>query len=146
LDEKILDIRYQESSDLFWMLNAKGLYKFNPKTNVNLLVYKGDQLTSFDIQGNNAVIGSPKGYFLVDLTSGKASGLNQKLPVIDITAVRVIADRIWFGSSNGAFATRKDGKYDYYQGERWLPGNEVKSINPGPGNSILMVTNGGLDL
>ena len=36
LDEKILDIRYQESSDLFWMLNAKGLYKFNPKTNVNL--------------------------------------------------------------------------------------------------------------
>jgi ligand-binding sensor domain-containing protein len=102
------------------------------------------ELTSFDIQGNNAVIGSSKGYFLVDLTTGKASGLNQKLPVTDITAVRVIGDRIWFGSSNGAFASRKDGKYDYFQGERWLPGNGVKSINPGPDNSVLIVTDAGL--
>jgi hypothetical protein len=126
------------------MLSAKGLYKFNPKANTNLLVYGGMELTSFDIQGNNAVIGSSKGYFLVDLTTGKASGLIQKLPVTDITAVRVIGDRIWFGSSNGAFASRKDGKYDYFQGERWLPGNGVKSINPGPDNSVLIVTNAGL--
>jgi len=144
LDEKILDIRYQAGTDLFWLLSANGLFKFNPKTNTNLLVYGGMELTSFDIQGNNAVIGSSKGYFLVDLTTGKASGLNQKLPVADITAVRVIGDRIWFGSSNGAFASRKDGKFDYFQGERWLPGNGVKSINPGPDNSVLIVTNAGL--
>ena len=144
LDDKILNLRYQAGTNLFWLLSAKGLYKFNPATNTNLLVYGGAELTSFDIQGNNAVVGSKKGYFVVDLTTGKASSLNQKLPVTDITAVCVIGDRIWFGSTNGAFASRKDGKYDYYQGERWLPGNVVKSINPGPNNSVLVVTDAGL--
>jgi hypothetical protein len=50
----------------------------------------------------------------------------------------------WFGTKNGAFYLRKDGKYAYYQGERWLPGNEVKHIAAGPQNSVLISTNAGL--
>jgi len=142
--DNILDMKYHSGADLFWILTTNGLFKFNPKTREYLNLYEGKELTSFDIQGNSAVIGTPNGFFKVDLANGKASALQQKVPVPNITAVRVIGDRIWFGSTNGAFATRKDGKFDYFQGERWLPGNLVKSINPGPDNSVLIVTNAGL--
>lgn len=142
--DNIQDMKYHSGADLFWILTTNGLFKFNPKTREYLNLYEGKELTSFDIQGNSAVIGTPNGFFKVDLANGKASALQQKVPVPNITAVRVIGDRIWFGSTNGAFATRKDGKFDYFQGERWLPGNLVKSINPGPDNSVLIVTNAGL--
>jgi hypothetical protein len=137
-------MRYHSGADLFWILTSNGLFKFNPKTREYLNLHEGKVLTSFDIQGNSAVIGTPNGFFKVDLVNGKASALQQKVPVPNITAVRVIGDRIWFGTTNGAFATRKDGKFDYFQGERWLPGNLVKTINPGPDNSVLIVTNAGL--
>jgi hypothetical protein len=57
-------------------------------------------------------VGSSEGFFKVDLATKKAGVLQQKIPVKSITAVKILVDKIWFGSTNGAFALRKDGKFD----------------------------------
>ena len=68
----------------------------------------------------------------------------RKLPCTYITAVKVIRGKIWFGSTSGAFMLREDGRFNYYAGERWLPGDTVKQISGGPDNSVLILTTRGL--
>ena len=68
----------------------------------------------------------------------------RNLPCPEITSVNVIRGRIWFGSVLGAFMLREDGKYNYYNGERWLPGDQVRQIAEGPENSVLVLTDKGL--
>ena len=52
----------------------------------------------------------------------------RKLPWPELTSVKEIDGKLWFGSTKGAFMLRDDGKFNYYYGERWLPGNDVKYI------------------
>jgi hypothetical protein len=39
---------------------------------------------------------------------------------------------------------RTDGKFDYYQGHRWMPGKVVSNIGEGPDGSMLLLTEAGL--
>ena len=39
---------------------------------------------------------------------------------------------------------KDDGKFNYYFGERWLPGNEVIHISKATDHSVLILTNQGL--
>jgi ligand-binding sensor domain-containing protein len=91
-------------------------------------LYQGKELTSFDLFGGKAWIGTQNGYMTLDLQTKTVAGPFQKLPVVDIRSVRAIGDKVWFGTSNGAFALRTDGKFDYYQGQRWMPGKVVSNI------------------
>lgn len=146
IGDTILDLKFWKETGDFLVLGAKGLYRFSVSKGVMSTILQGDSFTSFDVTSNKSVIvGTSNGYFEVDLLANKMIGKKSThLPVTEITAVRKIGEKIWFGTSNGAFALRKDGKTDYYQGERWLPGNQVTQISAGPANSVLIVTNAGL--
>ena len=55
--------------------------------------------------------------------SGKQKGeMHKKLPWPEITSVKKINGKLWFGSIRGAFMLCEDGTFNYYYGERWLPG------------------------
>lgn len=143
-NEVILSIRYERKGGNFWVLTNQGLYRFDPALLQLAPWISGANFTAFDVHASLGIIGTTDGYFSIDLMSKKQGVLQQKIPVKAITAVKIIADKVWFGSTNGAFALRKDGKFDYYQGERWLPGNHIDAIAEGPKNSVLVVTDGGL--
>jgi hypothetical protein len=143
-NDTILSIRHERKGGYFWVLTNQGLYRFDPALGQLALWISGTNFTAFDVHATLGIIGTTNGYFSVDLVSKKQGVLQQKIPVKAITAVKIIADKVWFGSTNGAFSLRKDGKFDYYQGERWLPGNHIDAIAEGPKNSVLVVTNGGL--
>ena len=142
--DPLLAINFDKSTGYFWVLTSKGLHRFDAATGQLSLWVSGNNLTAFDVKGNDAVVGSSEGFFKVDLAAKKAGVLQQKIPVKSITSVKILGDKIWFGSTNGAFALRKDGKFDYYQGERWLPSNAITSISAGPQNSVLVLTKAGL--
>ena len=79
------------------------------------------------VDNKNVIIGTNDGYLEVDISTKKQVGeKHQKLPWTEITAIKTINNKVWFGTTNGAFALRKDGRFDYYNGERWLPSNDVK--------------------
>ena len=143
--DEALQISYQVSSSTYWILGRQGLYSF--KNNQLNKVFSGANLTAFDVSTDNKkiFIGTSDGYIEWDITAQKQVGdIRKKLPWTDITAVKSIGDKIWFGTTDGAFALRADGKFDYYNGERWLPSNQVVHISEGPSNSALVLTKGGL--
>lgn len=142
--DEILDIKFFASSNSFVILGKNTLHNFSVKTNIISKVLSGTDFTAFDIKGNDLIVGTQNGYFEFNLLTKKQGILQQRLPWTSITAVKVIGDKIWFGSTEGAFCTRVDGKFDYYNGERWLPSNKVNHISDGPEGSVLILTDAGL--
>ncbi len=143
-DDEVLDIKFQPSNNTFWVLSKKSLSTFSLNTNSLNIILSGSDFTAFDIAANGLVIGTNNGYFEYNISTKKQGLMQQKLPWTEITAVKVIGDKVWFGTQNGAFAKRADGKFDYYNGERWLPSNKVIDISAGPENSVLILTDAGL--
>ncbi len=142
--DQVLDIKFLASSNTFVILGKKSISTFSVKANSLTKVLSGSGFTAFDIKGNDLVVGTINGYFDFNLTTKKQGVIQQKLPTTDITTVKVIGDKTWFGSNNGAFAKRSDGKFDYYNGERWIPSNKVVHISDGPDASVLILTDAGV--
>ncbi|MBD1260989.1 hypothetical protein HZY62_10355 [Maribacter polysiphoniae] len=145
IDDRLLDIRYHADQKTFWILGAHSISSFDATTSTLKTTQQEQQLTALALQGDHLVIGTSNGYFeLNPKTVTKVGPLQNKLPVTDITYIETIDDHLWFGSSEGAFKLRDDGKFDYYYGKRWLPNNHVKHISKGNDNSILILTDTGL--
>ncbi len=145
--DEAIAIIYQQQANQFWILGKKSLSTFSAAGNQLTKVFDGSDFTAFDLadQGKNLIIGTTDGYITFDVAAKKQTGaINKKLPSAHITAVKEINGKVWFGSNDGAFALRADGKFDYYYGERWLPGNKVIHISEGPENSVLVLTTAGL--
>ncbi|NIA30701.1 MAG: hypothetical protein GWP06_12415 [Actinobacteria bacterium] len=147
--EKIVQIACDSLHQQFVILTQKNLYTFSPHKKENKFEKRitGRDFTSFTLAKNNAeiIVGTKNGYFSVDAASfSQRTPLMQKVPWPEITCVKEIRGDLWFGSTKGAFKLRKDGKYDYYASYRWLAGDDVISIEPGPDNSVLILSNEGL--
>ena len=102
-------------------------------------------MPSFCISGEALLIGTEDGYQVFDKTHGtQKGGPQQGLPSTDITSVASINGHLWFGSNQGAFMQKPDGKFNYYASQRWLPDDSVLHIAKGPDSSVLVLTKKGL--
>jgi hypothetical protein len=145
--DRVIDMRYTEANDKFWILTERSLSTFSPGTKELETFFTGSGFTSFDVVNYNSktIIGTRNGYIEINnLTQKQTGDVRRNLPVTDITRVREVNGRVWFGSSLGAFMLQDDGNYKYYYGERWLPGNNIVDISEGPGNTVLVLTDNGL--
>lgn len=145
--DKVLDIRFNETTNQYYVLGNHGVYLIAQNGADLKRVFKGENLTGFELtkKGAELVVGAQNGYWVLDATSGKVKGnLNKKLPCSEITSVTEIDEKLWFGSTMGAFMLREDGKFNYYNGERWLPGNHIQHIAKGPENTVLVLSDKGL--
>jgi hypothetical protein len=145
--DEVVGIRYQPGVNQFWILGKKSLSTLSVAGNKLTKVLDGTGFTAFDLasQGKKVIVGTNDGYLEFDVATKKQLGaIHQKLPWTEITAVSEVDGKLWFGSTKGAFALRPDGKFDYYAGERWLPGDVVTHISKGPKNSVLILTKAGL--
>ncbi len=135
----IIQIRYLPSTNSYLLVSPESVAEFTPGLPVKEL-YKGMQITCAIQFGKDKkiVIGTKKGYLILPNKQ-----LIEKLPCAYITCVQEINGALWFGSLWGAFRLNEDGKYSYFSGERWLPGNQVIQIEAGPENSVLALTNKG---
>lgn len=146
-DDSVIALAFQANANQFWILGNKSLYKVGVQDKKLTKVLTGSDFTAFDITSKDSkiIIGTLDGFLSFDITTGKQAGsINRKLPATKITSVKEVNGKVWFGSDLGAFALRADGKFDYYFGERWLPGNVVTDIEQGPKNSVLVLTTKGL--
>lgn len=145
--DEVISLCFQSTANVFWILGKQSLYTLST-TNYKLTrVFEGAGFTAFTLADKNqrVIIGTTDGYIELDAVQKKQVGtIHRKLPCTAITAVANVAGKLWFGSTQGAFARRSDGRFDYYYGERWLPGNEVTALAEGPKNSVLVLTTAGL--
>jgi hypothetical protein len=144
---EIRDIRYDADRHAFWVLSANAVHAFSPADKRLNQVFTGEGFTCFALtdKGRKVTIGSRDGYREVDATSYKQQGnTHWKLPCPELTYLREINGNLWFGSEKGTFMRRSDGTFNYYHGERWLPGEKVVHLAPGPDSSVLVLTDKGL--
>jgi hypothetical protein len=142
----IIDIRYEPGRNLFWLLSAGSLSYFSPVTKKVIVAFRGEGLTCFTLSERKILIGTHNGYQELQLPSCRPLGpVHRALPATDLTSIETIGDRLWFGSTSGAFMTGVFGAgFSYFASERWMPGNRVVSISKGPDNSVLVLTDKGL--
>lgn len=144
---RVLDILFDAENGQFLVLSQGGISSFKPEGAALKGVFSSSGLTSFALRenGNDLVVGTSDGYFVLDPASMDEKGERRKaLPWTEITAVREIGGNLWFGSTRGAFMLKSDGKFNYYASERWLPSDQVVDVARGPGNSVLILTTKGL--
>jgi len=143
--DDVRTIRYEATQNKFWILGSHSLSRFDPVRKQISTVFQSPNLTCFDMAPGKAYVGTHDGYWTIDLRTGKPIGpIQKKLPWTDLTAISVAHGHVWFGSTMGAFMLRPDGKFNYYYGERWLPGNTVTAIAEGTDKTVLILTNKGL--
>ena len=143
----IFDIKYNSFSSTFWILGGNALYTFSPANLRFTEVFAALDLHCFEIakEGTEIIVGTSNGYLVVDEESKEQiRRRHQKLPENNITSISEIDGSLWFGSVKGAFMLREDGKFNYYHGERWLPGSKVVHISKGQDQSVLILTEAGL--
>ena len=144
-NETVLRISYDEAKRTFWILSKKSVSNFDTNTSELKTVLQGEGFTSIAIFDDKLIVGTNSGYLEFDSSSGKQIGaLHAKLPHTEITSITAINDQLWFGSTKGAFMLKKDGKFNYYYGKRWLPSNHVKHISKGTDGSVLILTDAGV--
>ena len=145
--EKIVDLKYHQTSEEFLILTASGLYSFSTEDYSLDKKFSGKDFTCFETinQGEKILVGTTNGYLELNGNSFTAIGdIHQKLPWPNLTVIREIDGNTWFGSERGAFMLKPDGKFNYYYGERWILGEKVVDIAAGDDHSVLLLTDGGL--
>ena len=143
--KEVTDIKYDKLNNLFWLLSKESVSTFNPKNNEVSEIFTGSNLTCMEVTAAKLIVGTSDGYFEIDSKTGKQIGdVQRKMPWTEITSIREIDGKIWFGSTWGAMMLREDGKFNYYASQRWLPSDTVVHIAKGPDNSVLVLTNRGL--
>lgn len=145
--DSVIALKFVPATGEFWILTSTSLCIFSPLENELKTLFKGNGFTSFDVMscGSRTIIGTSNGYIEINnLTQEQVGEIRTKVPVPEITVVKEVNGNIWFGSLQGAYMLRADGKFNYYYGERWLASNRVIDIAEGPDNSVLILTEKGL--
>ena len=143
--DSVLSVRYNVAKNQFLILGKHSLNVLNVKSGQFKAVFQQPGITCFEVAQNKIYLGTHDGYQILDASTFKPIGtLHKKLPCPDLTAISFVYDKLWFGSTLGAFMLRPDGKFNYYYGERWLPANNVVAISAGTGKTVLILTNKGL--
>ncbi len=141
------DIIFDSAAKRFLVLTPAAISSFSPGNKTLSALYTSDSLTCFTLsdQGRSIVAGTVNGWVKIDAGSGKQQGeINRRLPCTALTSVAELGGNLWFGSAQGAFMLRADGKYNYYASRRWLPSDRVKHISGGRDGSVLVLTEEGL--
>lgn len=141
----VVDLKFDAANNQYWVLGKQSVAVFSPVLKKLEQVISNPDMTSIAVSGNKLVVGTSNGYLEYNTKDRKQLGeIKRKLPCTEITTVANVDGNLWFGSTQGAFKLRKDGKYDYYAGERWIPSEKVIDIAKGPENSVLILTDKGL--
>jgi len=138
--EGLIQIKYQAAGNRFILVSKNRVAEFIPGQEIKDL-YQGSGICCAEPIGESEkiAIGTSQGYLIYP-----ENKLIVHVPYPEMTVIKEINDELWFGTTWGAFKINKDGTYNYYAGERWLPGNQVSAIEAGPENSVLILTDKGL--
>ena len=136
----IEQILFQKTHSRFILISSEDVIEFIPGKPLKKL-YTGREITCAALanKGTEVIVGTSNGYFYL----GENKIVNE-VPWPHITSINEINGTLWFGTTWGAFKLNDNGRFSYYSGERWLPGNKVKRIVEGPENEILVLTDKGL--
>ncbi|NQU54754.1 MAG: transcriptional regulator [Bacteroidetes bacterium] len=139
-----------DKSGQLWLASNKGLLKRTEKEWRNLdemIMAKGTQEIYFSLHTpkdvNDLLFSSPFSVGCIAdngqhwMWSGKDG-----LPYGPVTTIKSHKQTLWFGTDKGA--AKKDDKWHYYHGKRWLPNNKINDILPINEQTVWIATPNGI--
>lgn len=144
-DSTPLAVLFNPQKDHFLILTQNSLYRFTPQDQNLKEVYSGNGFTSMEFYRHRLVLGTHRGICFIDQENWVLEKNLDQLPYPEITVLKNIGGTLWAGSTKGAFKFKTNGKYDYYASRRWLLDDCVSAIARGPDQSILILTQKGMN-
>lgn len=143
--DEVRDVKFDGNANLFWILGKSTISTFSPDNKELTKILDNRDVTCIEVASGRLIVGTNNGYFEIDLKTKKQVGeVQRKMPWTEVTTIRNIGGKIWFGSTAGAMLLRDDGKFSYYASKRWIPSDNILDIAKGPENSVLILTDTGL--
>ncbi|MAU72328.1 MAG: hypothetical protein CML04_09545 [Pseudozobellia sp.] len=140
----VKELLFDANHNRFLLLTSSALYEV-PLSNLSFeKIFDGEAMNTITLFKNSILVGTDNGVVELSGSPLKVMKIQNELPSNHVTALKVINDELWYGSTKGAFKLRADGKYDYYASKRWLIDDEVLTLTEGPENSVIVLTSGGL--
>jgi hypothetical protein len=128
----------------FYALAKDGIYRIANARAEN--VYSSAKINAITFGNDEIICGTSEGYFSVSAVDGKeVLPLQSKLPVPEISAVKVIGDEIWAGTPKGGFMRREDGSFRYYASKRWLEDDNIRDVAADSDGNIYFLTRNGVN-
>ena len=143
----VKEMTYDKSSGLYYLLAENKVMAFSPGNKKLTTLTEGAGFTDFVLREGKQklAVATMDGYFELDLSGNNKIGeKDNALPWPVLTSITEINGLLWFGSEKGAFMLREDGGFNYYNGERWLPGDKVVHISQRNKDEVLVLTDKGL--
>jgi hypothetical protein len=140
-------ILFDNKRNRFLILSGNQLIYFSPDIKFRT-VFKGKNLNCIELINYNEVllVGTQDGYIELDANSFREqSALKKELPWTDISCIKQIGEKVWFGTPKGAFALG-DEHTDYYASKRWLLDDKVIDLAKGPNKNVLVLSPTGLNI
>jgi hypothetical protein len=108
-------------------------------------VHRGEQLTALAFRGEEILVGSRRGYYGVHARTGRLTlPLQQKVPVVEVTALAPTATGVWVGTPRGVYFQATGGGLRYFAGRRWLPEDTVIDLQPDARGHLYVLTPAGV--
>jgi hypothetical protein len=132
----------------YLLLTGGGLWCLAPGRESELVLQRGDlNCLALAQDGKTLLVGTSNGYLRLDPNSfEQQADLVTRVPCPEITCIKPLGEKTWFGTPQGAFALHADGRIDYYASKRWLVDDAVVDIWPGPEQSVLVLSPTGLSI
>lgn len=133
-----------------WVATADGLWRRSSGKWVNMdetMMDRGNGRTYFTLsqqkEGAEILLSTPYSVGCISETGNnwvlKAS---DGLPYGPVKVIKTAEGGLWFGTDKGAI--KKDSRWHYYNGKRWLPDNQVNDILPIDSRTVWIATPKGI--
>ena len=145
----IVDLKYDPYRKMFWVLFEYSVAQFDPKNlKIKEVISQAAKLSSIVSHSNDRSIylGSDKGILHYDKEKFISIKSLTALPSIDITCLIQIGNKLWAGTSHGAFSIDRQENINYYASRRWLVDDQVLDINSGRDHDVLILSKKGLSV
>jgi len=107
--------------------------------------HEAADLTTLGFRANEMFVGTKRGFYAIDLATGKETLARQtRLPVTHITCIVPDTSGVWAGTPRGLFHWSARGEVRYYASKRWLMDDSVIDIALDRDGGVLALTKGGL--
>src|SRR5690606_5213443 len=112
--DEVRDVKFDGNANLFWILGKSTISTFSPDNKELTKILDNRDVTCIEVASGRLIVGTNNGYFEIDLKTKKQVGeVQRKMPWTEVTTIRNIGGKIWFGSTAGAMLLRDDSKFSY---------------------------------
>lgn len=137
--EGLKQIKYNKKGNNFLLVSGSDVSVYTPGQGISEILSGSEICCAEPLSDGRIAVGTKKGYLFA-----MENKLIERVPHPEINDICEINGELWFATTHGAYKLGSGGTYNYFAGERWVPGNNILSIAAKPDNTIVLLSDKGI--